>query len=77
MYKKFKRPEQNLIDVPPPSNVSNVNTKIEPKRDIFLMYLKISIAYIYMVKNYTKDLKESVCHGAVISDPTIRCLEKR
>ena len=34
-YKKFKRPEQNLIDVPPPSNVSNVNTKIESKRDIF------------------------------------------
>ena len=38
LYKKFKRPEQNLIDVPPPSNVSNVNTKIEPKRDIFEMY---------------------------------------
>ena len=27
LSKKFKRPEQNLIDVPPPSNVSNVNTK--------------------------------------------------
>ena len=26
-YKKFKRSEQNCIDVP--SNVSNVNTKIE------------------------------------------------
>ena len=38
LCKKFKRPEQNLIDVPPPSNVSNVNTKIEPKRDIFEMY---------------------------------------
>ena len=38
LYKKFKKPEQNLIDVPPPSNVSNVNTKIEPKRDIFEMY---------------------------------------
>ena len=38
LYKKFKRPEQNLIDVPPPSNVSNLNTKIEPKRDIFVMY---------------------------------------
>ena len=38
LYKKFKRPEQNLIDVPPPSNVGNVNTKIEPKRDIFEMY---------------------------------------
>ena len=35
LYKKFKRPEQNLIDVPPPSNISNVNTKSELKRDIF------------------------------------------
>ena len=23
LYNKFKKPEQNLIDVPPPSNVSN------------------------------------------------------
>ena len=38
LYNKFKKPEQNLIDIPPPSNVSNVNTKIEPKRDIFEMY---------------------------------------
>ena len=38
LYNKFKKPGQNLIDVPPPSNVSNVNTKIEPKRDIFQMY---------------------------------------
>ena len=35
LYKKFKRPGQNLIDIPPPSKVSNVNTKIEPIRDIF------------------------------------------
>ena len=35
LYDKFKKPEQNLIDVPPPSDVNNVNTKIEPKRDIF------------------------------------------
>ena len=35
LYKKFKRPEQNVIDVPPPSNISSVNNKIEPKRDIF------------------------------------------
>ena len=35
LYNKFKKPEQNLIDVPPPSNV---NTKIELKRDIFEMY---------------------------------------
>ena len=38
LYNKFKKPEQNLVDVPPPSNASNVNTKIEPKRDIFEMY---------------------------------------
>ena len=38
LYNKFKKPEQNPIEVPPPSNVSNVNTKIEPKRDIFEMY---------------------------------------
>ena len=36
-YSKLKKPEQNLIDVPPPSNISNVNTKIKPKRDIFEM----------------------------------------
>ena len=35
LYKKFNRTEQNLIDIPPPSNVSNVNTKIERKK-IFL-----------------------------------------
>ena len=38
LYNKFKKPEQNLVDIPPPSDVSNVNTKIEPKRDIFEMY---------------------------------------
>ena len=38
LYSKLKKPEQNLIDVPPPSNISNVNTKIKPKRDIFVMY---------------------------------------
>ena len=38
LFSKFKKPEQTLIDVPtPPSNVSNVNTKMEPKRDIFEM----------------------------------------
>ena len=35
---KFKKPKQNLIYVPSPSNISHVNTKIEPKRDIFEMY---------------------------------------
>ena len=39
LYDKFKKSEQNLIDVPPSSNVSNVNIKIEPKRDIFEMYI--------------------------------------
>ena len=37
LYSKLKKPEQNLIDVSPPSNNSNVNTKIELKRDIFEM----------------------------------------
>ena len=34
LYSKFKKPEQNLIDVPPPP-VSKNST--EPKRDIFEM----------------------------------------
>ena len=37
LYNKFKKPKQNLINVPPLSNISNLNTKIEPKRDIFEM----------------------------------------
>ena len=37
LYSKFKKPERNLIDVSPPSNISNVNTNTEPKRDIFEM----------------------------------------
>ena len=37
LYDKFKKPKQNLINVPPPSNISNLSTKIEPKRDIFEM----------------------------------------
>ena len=28
LYEKFKRPEQNLINVPPPSNISNVNVRL-------------------------------------------------
>ena len=43
LYSKFKKPEQNLIDVPPPSNIGNVNTNTEAKRDIFEMLQKISI----------------------------------
>ena len=46
LYKKFKRPEQNVIDVSPPSNVSNVNTKIDLKRDTFKMYQKF-LSHIY------------------------------
>ena len=38
LYDKFKKPEQNLINVPPPSDISNVSTKIELKRNIFEMY---------------------------------------
>ena len=34
LYNKFKKPEQKLIDVPPPSVVK---TNIESKRDIFEM----------------------------------------
>ena len=34
LYSKFKKPEQNLIDVPPPPVVKTSN---EPKRDIFEM----------------------------------------
>ena len=34
LYSKFKKPEQNLIDVPPPSVLK---TGTEPKRDIFEM----------------------------------------
>ena len=34
LYSKFKKPEQNLIDVPP---LPVVKTSTEPKRDIFEM----------------------------------------
>ena len=40
LYSKFKKPEQNLIDVPTPP-VAKTNT--EPKRDIFEMLKKFSI----------------------------------
>ena len=36
LYSKLKKPEQSLIDVPPPP-VYNANTNTEPKRDIFEM----------------------------------------
>ena len=68
MYNKFKKREQNLINVPPPANVSHTNTKIEPKRDI-LKCIKKSLSHIYkhMVEKYAKDLKESDYHGTVVS----------
>ena len=51
---KFKKPKQNLIDVPSPSNISHVNTEIEPKRDIFEMYKKF-LSHIYTwLKNIRK-----------------------
>ena len=37
LHNKFKKPKQSLINIPPPSNISNLNTKIEAKRDIFEM----------------------------------------
>ena len=38
LHSKFKKPEQNLIDVPtPPVNVDNAKTNTELKRDIFEM----------------------------------------
>ena len=45
MCNKFKKPKQNLIDIPSPSNISHVNIKIKLKSDIFEMYLKISITH--------------------------------
>ena len=36
LYNKFKKPEQSLIDVPPPANFSHETAKIELKRYIFL-----------------------------------------
>ena len=38
LYTKLKKPEQNLIDVPPPANVSYENTKTKPHIDIFEMH---------------------------------------
>ena len=38
LYNKFKKPKQNLIDIPPPANASHANTTMELKRDIFEMY---------------------------------------
>ena len=38
LYDKFKKPKQNLIDVPPPSNISHANTK--SRKEIFLKCAK-------------------------------------
>ena len=39
LHNKFKKPKQNLTDIPPPANVSHANTKI--KRYYFCNVLKI------------------------------------
>ena len=63
LYNKFKKQKQNLIDVPPPPVVRiTLNQK-----EIFLKWSKNFYHIIYMVENYTKDIKESVYHGAVVS----------
>ena len=57
LYSKFKKPERNLIDVPPPSNISNVNTNTEPKRDIFEMlqkFLSLNISWLKTVRKIEK-----------------------
>ena len=64
LYSKFKKPERKLIDVPAPP-VAKTNT--EPKRYFWNALKFLSHKYIDMVENYTKDLKESVYHGAVVS----------
>ena len=47
LYNKFKKSEQNLVEVPPPANVSHANTKIEPKRDILICIKNFYCVYIY------------------------------
>ena len=54
------KPERSLINVTSPPAVK---TSTEPIKDI----LKCSKNFYRMVENYTKDLKESVYHGAVLS----------
>ena len=38
LYTKLKKPERNLIDAPPPANVSYENTKTNSHIDIFEMH---------------------------------------
>ena len=56
-----------LIDVPPLANVSHANAKIELKRYIFEMYLKISVTYIYTQAqcNFSSEELHWVSHGVV------------
>ena len=49
LYNKFKKSKQNLIDLPPPADVSHANTKIELKN--------FCRTDIHMVEKYTKGLK--------------------
>ena len=54
------------MDVPPPSNVSKVNTKIKLKRDIFEMYLKLALS------DFTKDylIKKKIIPDSIQSMAT-------
>ena len=49
LYSKFKKPEQNLIDVPPSPMVK---TSTEPKRDI----LKCSKNFYYIIYKWLKTI---------------------
>ena len=51
LYSKFKKPEQNLIDVPPPPVVK---TSTEPKRYIF----KCSKNFYYIIYKWLKTIRK-------------------
>ena len=46
LYNKFKKPEQNSIDIPSPANASYANTEI--KLRYFLKCIKKFLSYIYI-----------------------------
>ena len=70
LHSKFKKQEQNLIDVPPPPVPK---TSTEPKRDILKCFKNFyHIIYKWLktiekIKKERKKKKESVYHGSVIS----------
>ena len=51
LYNKFKKPEQNLINVPPPPVVK---TSTEPKRDIFEMLKK----FYHIIYKWLKTIRK-------------------